>query len=248
MATQYPKYTFDLDFSQPLPRTKRGEVGRPATTQPVPEEPPPPPPPPPPPTFSEEELQMARETAFTEGVDAGRTAVLRSTEQALANALTVVATQVTGLFQAQRQAAAQAQRESIQVAMAVLHKMLPAACERHGLDEVVSVVSDMVKMILDEPRVIVRLAPTQVEEARERLTAACAHQGFEGRLLVEPDEHFSPGDCRVEWAHGGAIREQAQLMAEIDDAVARALASPLGQEEKENRDGTMGEVDKLAEV
>jgi flagellar assembly protein FliH len=125
------------------------------------------------------------------------------------------------------------------VALAVLKKVLPAACELHAFDEVTRVVEEVVGHLLDEPRIIVKTAEPLVEAVRERLEAVCASHGFEGRVVVQADARLSPGDCRVEWADGGAERDQARLMADIEATIERSLAPPERRvEEHEEFAGT----------
>ncbi len=44
-------------------------------------------------------------------------------------------------------------------------------------------------------------------------------RGFEGRLVILAEPEIALGDCRVEWADGGVIRDRAAIEAAIDDAV-----------------------------
>ena len=50
-------------------------------------------------------------------------------------------------------------------------------------------------------------------------------RGFEGRLSIQPDAALAPGDCRIEWADGGVIRDRAAALATIGDAVTRYVAA-----------------------
>jgi len=39
------------------------------------------------------------------------------------------------------------------------------------------------------------------------------------------DESLAPGDCRIEWADGGIIRESTATASAIDETVARYIAA-----------------------
>jgi len=54
--------------------------------------------------------------------------------------------------------------------------------------------------------------------------------GFEGRLILLAEPGMAPGDCRIEWADGGLVRDRAATEAAIGEAVSRYLAA--------RRDGT----------
>lgn len=216
----YRKYMFDVDFGRPA--QAQAVVAEPEEDEPEeavePE--------PPAPTFTEEELSFARDSAFEEGRQAGMGEALEQSERMIATALTALSDQMQTVFRQQEQANDENSRTATRVALAVLKKVLPAACETHAFDEVTRVVEGVVGHLLDEPRIIVKVADPLVEAVRERLEAVCAAHGFEGRVVVQADARLTPGDCRVEWTDGGAERDQARLIQDIEATVERALAPP----------------------
>ncbi|HSV29958.1 MAG TPA: FliH/SctL family protein [Candidatus Omnitrophota bacterium] len=218
--TKPRKYMFDLDFDHPNGAPKAVEPA----AAPAVEELPPEPEPEPPPMFSEEELAIARDSAFEEGRQAGLAEAAEATERMIAQALGTIAGQMDAIFRAQEEANDDNARTAARVGLAVVKKMLPAACAKHAFDEVAQVVEEVIGHILDEPRIIVRVGDGLVEPVRERLEAVAQSHGFEGRVVVQADPRLVAGDCRVEWTDGGAERDQARLMQEIEAAVERALA------------------------
>lgn len=217
----YQKYMFDLDFGPPpANRPKAAETAE-DSHQPEPE-----PDLPPPPTFTEEDLQVVREAAYEEGHRNG-TAEANETQQALlAASLERVSNALAMLDSAQADANDANQRIAARVAMAVLKKVLPAACEQNAFEEIVRTVHECLGHVLDEPRIIVRVDSSLVDPMRERLEQTAIEHGFEGRVVVQADARVVIGDCRVEWTDGGAERDQARLVADIETAVNRALALP----------------------
>jgi len=218
----YRKYMFDLDFDPPARLSSAVETVEMdlVMDDPVVEEPEPPP------TFTEEDLQLVRESAFAEGYRAGQAEALETAEGQMSQAMSHLAATMAALGQAQADSADEAQRVAARVAMAVLRKVLPAACEQNAFEEVVRTVVDCLGAVLDEPRIIVRVAAELVDPVRERLEPLAGEHGFEGRVVVQLDGRLPSGDCRVEWTDGGAERDQARLIADIEAAVARALAPP----------------------
>lgn len=223
------KYMFDLDFDRPQPAQTahhRAEEEEPEEELEDEAEPPPP-------MFSEEDLLLTRESAFNEGREAGLEEAGAATERLLASALATLTQQMDGVSRQQDDANDTNARAAVRVAMAVLKKMLPAACERHAFDEVTRVVEEVVGHVLDEPRIIVRVAAPLVDGVRTQLEAVVQGRGFEGRVVVQADDRLPLGDCRVEWTDGGAERDQARLMADIEAAVERALAPPERRQESD---------------
>jgi flagellar assembly protein FliH len=210
---------FDVDFGPPVVRAH-------AVAAAVEEEYEAEPPPPPPPTFSEEELQLARDSAYAQGHDAGLAEATEATQRLEANALDAIARHVGNLFAAQAEAADANQRVAVRVAQAVLKRVLPAACEENAFGEVTRTVEECLAQVLDEPRIIVRVAAALVDPVRDRLETVALSHGFEGRVVVQPDARVGMGDCRVEWNDGGAERDQARLLRDIDETIERSLAPP----------------------
>lgn len=216
----YRKYMFDFDFDQPSPRPEEVVAeDEEAEAEPEPEEPPPP-------TFTEEELALTRDAAFAEGQQAGFAEAAERTERLTQAALAALSDQMATLFRQADEAADANARAAVRVAQAALRKMLPAACEAYAFDEVTRVVEDVVGHILDEPRIIVKVAEPLVQGVREKLEATAQAHGFEGRVVVQADPRLAVGDARVEWTDGGAERDQARLWSEIENTIERALAPP----------------------
>ncbi len=213
------KYMFDVDFGPP-PEAPAPEIVEEEDEAIAEQEEPPPP------TFSEEELNIARDTAYAEGrrqvADEGAEAAGRK----IADMLAVIAGGMDDLVRRQADANAETMEAAVGIAMTAFRKMLPALSETDTFAEVARAVEEVIGHILDEPRIIVRVAAPLVEPLRDRLETVADAHGFEGRVLVQPDDRLAHGDCRVEWADGGAERNQERLMREIDLVIERGLTRP----------------------
>lgn len=212
------KYMFDRDFGPRRPATPKPAEQVAVVDAPMA--------PPPPQMFTEDEINLARESAFEEGRRRGTADATAAAESTTAQAMSAIAEIMGDLIRRQAEANDEAARNAVRVAYAALRKVLPAACESYAFEEVAHVVEEMIGHVLDEPRIIVRVAATLVEAVRGRLEAVADAHGFEGRVVVQADARLAIGDCRVEWTDGGAERDQARLLADVDAAVERALAPP----------------------
>lgn len=218
------KFLFDTDFGEPdLPRR--------AAAVPVPPPAPEPPPEPPPPTFSEEELEAARAAALATGRQAGLREAEAATERLLASALQAVAAGLQGLESRLRSDGEERYREAVRVAMTVAGRVLPDMAARNGLAEIEGLFRDCMSYLLEEPRVVVRVNDALADAARERLDVIAGASGFEGRLLVLGDPPIAVGDCRIEWAEGGAERNFARVWQDIEAVLERALGHAVPGDE-----------------
>lgn len=205
------KFLFDQSFDQPDPP----RAGAPRKA----------PPPPPEPTFSKAELEAERQA----GVEAGRAAALaeaaQSTEAKTAAALTNLAAGAAEMLAARQSCIDEAQRQACEAMRMLLHKVAPALSRKAPLLELEALITDCLREAFDEPRIVLRVADAMFEAVQQRLGALADGIGYAGKVVLLADETLGPGDARVEWADGGAERDQRRLMRDIDGALARALDS-----------------------
>lgn len=76
------------------------------------------------------------------------------------------------------------------------------------------------------PHVAVRIAPDLVERCRESLAAIAREVGLDAKIIVLGEPEIAAGDCRIEWADGGLVRDEALYRAKLSEAVGRALEPP----------------------
>jgi flagellar assembly protein FliH len=74
------------------------------------------------------------------------------------------------------------------------------------------------------PHIVARVAPELVEEVKKRLTRAAQEMGIDGKLIVMGEPEIGAGDCRIEWADGGVVRNGADLNRRLSSAIETALA------------------------
>ncbi|MEZ5788072.1 MAG: FliH/SctL family protein [Xanthobacteraceae bacterium] len=114
--------------------------------------------------------------------------------------------------------------ESVDVAIAVARQLAPALIAREPLAEVSALVAACLRELTAAPHVVIRLNEALYPTARERLAELARACGFDGRLVVLGEADIAPGDCQIEWADGGVIRERAAIEAAIAETVERYFA------------------------
>ncbi|MBI1776589.1 MAG: hypothetical protein HYR63_14685 [Proteobacteria bacterium] len=186
---------------------------------------------PPPPTFSEEELQAARQAGFNEGRNTGLVEAQASLERRLADAMDQVSRALAELGRDQSQAIHETMQNALEVTHAIARKVIPAHVRRHGSEEIQSLVRQVIETLIDEPRIVIRVSSELVEPLRPQIEAAGKACSFEGQLVLFGEESLGDSDCRLEWSSGAAERLNEEQWREIDRIVARALdRSPDAEE------------------
>jgi flagellar assembly protein FliH len=212
-ATQ--KFLFDVSFDAP----DLSAASSPALRK-APQEP----------TFTRAELEAARLKATAEGHAAGLAEANAAIEQRAAAALAALANGVAALTAARATLAAEMQARAAAVIRAIAQKVAPVLCRREPLAEIEALLRDCLGEQRDEPRIVLRVADALFEPMQRRLDDLAAAEGFAGKLVLLADPAMGPGDCRVEWADGGAERNIRRLLTDIDAALAR-FAAPTRSEE-----------------
>jgi flagellar assembly protein FliH len=113
--------------------------------------------------------------------------------------------------------------ESIELAAAVARKLAPELVQREPFAEIAALATECFKQLSAAPHVIVRVNDALHEIARARLAEIAHTRGFEGRVVVVAEPEIAAGDCRIEWADGGIVRDQAKTDMTISNAIARYL-------------------------
>ena len=158
------------------------------------------------PTFSEEELQAAREAAYQEGVRAGLQEAMNGIEQQVSATLEVVGATLGRIDEQQKTANEVIARETVDLAIAALEKLLPQFAREGGAAEVEGFVQGILTQILEEPRIVVTVPEELACELERNLTDLAERIGFDGALVVVGDALLGPANCRIKWSEGNAER------------------------------------------
>ncbi|CAH2600387.1 conserved protein of unknown function [Rhodovastum atsumiense] len=212
-ARPRPAIVFAEDFDAPSGITVLDDPPAPP--------PPAPPAPPPPPAITAEDLAAAREEAYAEGHRTGLAQAAADRAEITRQMLTLIAERLDGAQAEAGRVAAESAEAVARLLMGTLMTMLPALCARHGAAEVAAVVRAVLPALTREPRVTIRLSPHLVQDIERELAALDPE--LQGRVTLTASEAVPPGDVRITWHDGAAIRDSASLL----QAASAALA-PLG--------------------
>ncbi len=144
-----------------------------------------------------------------------------------------IAQGVAALAQGLAAIEARLEAESVEVAVAVARKLAPELIAAEPLAEIAALAAGCFRQLIAAPHVVVRIAEPIYEAAHARLEETARLHGFDGRLVVLAEPDMALGDCRIEWADGGLVRDRAATEAAIGEAVGRYVAARTGAPEQE---------------
>jgi flagellar assembly protein FliH len=197
----------------------------------------------PPPAIGAEELAaavaLARAEGRAEGEAAARAELAASLDRQRGAAAAALAGALAGMeerYQAWLDARAGASRE---LALALARALVPRALERAPLADIEAMLRELVERLEGEPELHLALPADLLAPGRELLEAIAGDAGFTGRLTAEGDPALGPGDARLSWHRGHAIRELAAIEREALAVVAAWLPPLEEQREISERSGSL---------
>lgn len=181
----------------------------------------------------EEEVQdpeeLARERARQALIEEGRLAGLQEAEtqsaQTSAQALSKLPDALSMVASARAAVAESTVQEAAGLAALIVRKAMPGLTAARGTGEIEALIVDCLRNLVDEPRIVVRLNDSVLDEMREKLDPIVEQAGFQGDVVLLADPGIAEPDCRVEWADGGATRNEKDLWTAIDAAAGQLVAS-----------------------
>ena len=177
------------------------------------------------PSFTEEQVEAARHEGFDRGRDEGIREAADAIETKINDTLGMIGNEFTELFRRQTVGNAETFSDAVNIAVAISRKCFPHFTEHHGLAEVIHMVGDVLKEVLEEPRVIIHVNPTMKEPLSERIGPVAKEANFEGQVLIIDNEEIASGDCRITWSSGSAERDMDSVWARLDQIVEQNLTA-----------------------
>ncbi len=187
------------------------------------------------PVFSAGELEAAREAAWREGHAAGLSEAAAADAASTKEAMAQIAAQLraesgAALLQAEQQA------ESIaRLLLTSLAATFPALSARYGDGEARAIVRSVLPALAQEPTITVR--------AHSDTTAAISREirqldpDLRARVETVTAEAMRPGDVRITWRNGSAVRSVDALWQQVADVLAPAGLLRVDTRVKEMVDG-----------
>ena len=115
--------------------------------------------------------------------------------------------------------------EAIEIAAAIARKLAPELVLREPFAEIAALATECFRQLSAAPHVVVRVNDALLETARTKLDEIAKSKGFEGRLVLLAEPAIAMGDCKIEWADGGVVRDAGKTSLAIDDAIGRYLGA-----------------------
>lgn len=200
------KFMFDLDFAAP----------KVANTIPL--------------TDHRMQVTEAETRGYAKGFAAGQQEAEAQTARRLAQALERIGQTLNTIVGGLKTIESRLEAEAVEVAAAVARKLAAELVAREPLVEIERLVRDCFRQLTATPHVVVRVSEDLYPHILEKLDGIANESGFQGRLVVLAEADIRDGDCRIEWADGGVVRDTAKTETAIAENVGRFVAARRGEQ------------------
>ena len=173
----------------------------------------------------EAEVAAAEQRGYRSGMNAAEAQARTEAERRTAMAMENIGNAIDRLIGSLSAVEQKLEIEAVEVAAACARKLASELVAQEPMTEIAALATHCLAELRSAPHVAVRVHESLLEQTRTRLTEIAASRGFEGRLVVLGEIDIMPGDCRLEWADGGMIRDQEATQKLIAEAVARSIGA-----------------------
>jgi flagellar assembly protein FliH len=164
-------------------------------------------------------VQEAKEAAFQAGVEEGRRQQADHETIRLSACLDGIASRLEIATIEMRRLEDTARKEALAFAQIFARKIAGRMIETAPLQAIEATARAIFNDLRGTPHVAIRVTPSLVDTCKTRISLLMRENGLEAKLFVFPDPDIPAGDCRIEWADGGIVRDSAKLEALIDRSV-----------------------------
>jgi flagellar assembly protein FliH len=171
--------------------------------------------------FTLEDIEAARQQGFENGKATGLAEAKASIDRSVADALAAASNALQTLGPALDELKAGIEVDALHTVTTIVRKIVPYYARTHGFDEVEALLHDCLSAAYDEPRIVVRAHESVLGSLNDQIDEMTRASGFNGNVVLFEDQDLAPGDCRVEWADGGAERDVNRVWENIEMAITR---------------------------
>ncbi|MBE7638578.1 hypothetical protein GUA87_17105 [Sneathiella sp. P13V-1] len=177
----------------------------------------------PPLLYTEEDRLRFTEEAIQQGYKDGQQAALSGIEASSSELLNAIAGQLGGISQTHIDGVGNIRKEAASLAIAIAKKLAPALMARQPETEVLQMIEQCLVDLHDEPRIVIRASAQVSSTLQDRIDQLQSISGFQGKIILVPDEALLGSDCRIEWADGGVERNMDKTLEQMETIVERFI-------------------------
>ncbi|CAN1531429.1 FliH Flagellar biosynthesis/type III secretory pathway protein [Rhabdaerophilaceae bacterium] len=169
-------------------------------------------------------VEEARQAGYQQGLLEGHQQQRNEEAARVTEAMGAIAQSLAHVVDDLRQVDAASRNESLQFAFIFARKLAGKLIDRVPVAPIEATARAILNDLRGAPHVAVRVEPSLVDLVKVRLANLLREHGIDIKLFVFPDPGVARGDCRIEWADGGIVRERQKLEYLLEQSLGMVLA------------------------
>lgn len=166
-------------------------------------------------TFSEDELNAAKEVAYLEGVNEGKRLQEQEINTKILDIVSSFEEKVNQFIEEEARNRQQLQVLAAKLAHTISVKICLTELEKNAVNRVSTCLERATSLLLNRPQVRISVHPELIEPLGERLQPLIEKE----ELNVVADPSLEIYDCRLDWQDGGAEILLRHTLDQIDDYI-----------------------------
>jgi len=224
-------FRFDLDFDDPKHNINISEVDeKPAdlemdvqTIELEPE------------TFSEADIEIARQSGFENGKEVAAVEAQEKLDVKIIEILNLIFDQFSELEAKQLEFNRQLESETLSLINSVHQRIYPVTGSFIEMNEVVGFSESILSNLSEQPQIVISVNDNLAEKFSEHINKFKENRSYSGEVIVKSSQEINTGECKLEWKGGGAKRDPETIISEIDQKFKAAIAAITETEEMDKR-------------
>lgn len=224
-------FRFDLDFDDPKHNIDISEVDeKPAdlemdvqAIEPEPE------------TYSEADIEIARQSGFESGKEVAAVEAQEKLDVKINEVLNLIFDQFSELEAKQLEFNRQLESQTISLINSVHKRIYPVTESFIEMNEVVGFSESILSNLSEQPQIVISVNDNLAEKFSEHINKFKENRSYSGEVIVKSSQEINAGECKLEWQGGGAKRDPETIISEIDQKFKDAIAALTETEEMDKR-------------
>ena len=175
------------------------------------------------PTFSEEDLNVAKQIALKQGIQEGKAEVMSGIEREITSSLDTISLKLESLMQVHKKWTEAMSKDTLRLAHAIMKKLAPQLTRNGELNEVERTIAHAFEFINDQPKVLIQISQHLKTPLQEKIDLITSRAHFDGQVILIVNNELVGDDCRIKWDSGEMERSMSTTWDQIDKIVDRVI-------------------------
>ena len=151
------------------------------------------------PTFSEEDLNVAKQIALKQGIQEGKAEVMSGIEREITLSLDTISLKLESLMQVHKKWTEAINKDTLRLAHAIMKKLAPQLTRNGELKEVERTIAHAFEFINNQPKVLIQISKHLKNPLQEKIDLITSRANFDGQVILVVNNELVGDDCRIRW-------------------------------------------------